>query len=117
MRYALYLVEVKVDRLVVLPAVFFCLTPDFRFVSLVDRDVELASRLQQAQALADNVVSDSFFLDDIEHVRQSDSVEWACSKSFFVVSAVPVVRVIHIIVYSELRQEFRDVVILASAVI
>ena len=46
MRYALYLVEVEVDWLVVLPAVFFCLAPDFRFVSLVDRDVDLASRLQ-----------------------------------------------------------------------
>ena len=68
MRYALYLVEVEVDRLVVLPAVFFCLAANFRFVSLVDRDVDLASRFQQAQAFADNIISDSFFLDDIEHV-------------------------------------------------
>ena len=79
MRYALYLVEVEVDRLVVLPAVFFCLAANFRSVALVDRDVDRASSLQQAQAFADNVVSDSFFLDDIEHVRQSDSVERACS--------------------------------------
>ena len=79
MRYALYLVEVEVDRLVVLPAVFFCLAANFRFVSLVDRDVDLASRFQQAQAFADNIISDSFFLDDIEHVGYSDSVERAGS--------------------------------------
>ena len=79
MRYVLYLVEIEVDRLVVLPAVFFCLTANFRPVSLIDRDVDLASGLQQAQAFANDIISDSFFLDDIEHVRQSDSVERACS--------------------------------------
>ena len=79
MRYVLYLVEIEVDRLVVLPAVFFCLAANFRLVSLVDRDVDRASRLQQAQAFANDVISDSFFLDDIEHVGYSDSVERACS--------------------------------------
>ena len=78
-RYVLYLVEIEVDRLVVLPAVFFCLATNFRLVSLVDRDVDLASRLQQAQAFANNVISDSFFLDDIEHVGYSDGVERARS--------------------------------------
>ena len=79
MRYALYLVEVEVDRLVVLPAVFFCLAANFRSVSLVDRDVDRASGLQQAQAFADNVISDSVFIEDIQHVGYSDSVERACS--------------------------------------
>lgn len=79
MRYALYLVEIEVDRLVVLPAVFFCLAAYFRFVSLVDRDVDRASGFQQAQAFAYDIISDSFFLDHIEHVRQSDSVERARS--------------------------------------
>ena len=79
MRYVLYLVEIEVDRLVVLPAVFFCLAANFRLVSLIDRDVDLASGLQQAQTSAYDIISDSFFLDDIEHVRQSDSVERASS--------------------------------------
>ena len=68
MRYALYLVEIEVDRLVVLPAVFFCLAANFRLVSLVDRDIDHASGFQQAQAFANDIISYSFFLDDIEHV-------------------------------------------------
>ena len=79
MRYALYLVEVEVDRLVVLPAVFFCLAANFRFVSLVDRDVDRASGFQQAQAFTYDIISDSFFIDDIEHVGYSDGVERASS--------------------------------------